>query len=241
MEDLQIENKKRWYKKWWGILLILTVIIVLLSLLLFFLQVLDYMGKIKRGEVIASQMTGEEISLSDETLEFDEIVTNDDPSVGDLDSKIVIVEFSDFRCPRCLQAFPIVREIISLYSDQIRYIYRDFPATDEISFIAAQAAECADDQGKFWPMHDKLFQNQDSLSLENIKILAQHVGLDEQQFNYCLDSGKYDQEVRKDLADGIRAGVPGTPTFFINGFAVPGVIPLKDFKRIIDLSLEENN
>lgn len=221
--------------------MILFFSIIFLVLLLFFLRILDYLKQVKSGEIALSQIAGEEISLSDKTLEFTEIATSDDPSSGSSQAKVTIVEFGDFRCPHCYTAFPIVREIISIYKDKIRFVYRDFPVTDEFSLLAAQAAECADDQGKFWPMHDKLFQNQENLSLENIKIFAQHIGLDERQFNYCLDSGKYNQEVRKDLADGIRAGIPGTPTFFINGIEVPGLISLEEFKKAIDLSLEEDD
>ncbi len=161
------------------------------------------------------------------------IATADDPSKGGIDAKIVIVEFSDFQCPYCFQSFPVVRELISAYGDQIKFIYRDFPLKNN-SQKAAEAGECAHEQGKFWEMHDKLFINQNDLSVLALKRYASELGLDESSFNECLDSGRYVTEVQEDLSDGLLAGVDGTPTFFINDYEFQGSVTVDAFKMIID-------
>lgn len=161
------------------------------------------------------------------------IATADDPYKGGMDAKIVIVEFSDFQCPYCFQSFPVVRELISTYGDQIKFIYRDFPLK-EYSQKAAEAGECAHEQDKFWEMHDKLFINQNNLSVSAIKQYALELGLDELSFNECIDSGRYAAEVQEDLSDGLLAGVDGTPTFFINEREFQGSVTVDVFKTIID-------
>lgn len=161
------------------------------------------------------------------------IITTDDPYQGGVDAPIVIVEFSDFQCPYCFQSFPVMRELISLYGDQIKIIYRDFPLKS-YSQPAAEAGECAHEQGKFWEMHDKLFINQDDLRVSSLKQYASELGLNEPIFNECLDSGRYTSEVQEDLGDGLLAGVEGTPTFFINEREFKGSATIDDFKIIID-------
>ena len=161
------------------------------------------------------------------------IATADDPYKGGAEAGIVIVEFSDYRCPYSFQSFPVVRELISTYGDQIKFIFRDFPLK-EYSQKAAEAGECAHEQDKFWEMHDKLFINQSDLSVMSIKQYALEVGLDELSFNECLDSGRYASEVQEDFSDGLLAGVDGTPTFFINGHEFQGSVTVDAFKMIID-------
>ena len=115
------------------------------------------------------------------------------------------------------------------------FVYRDFP----IAYIhadaqkAAEAGECADDQGKFWELHDMIYTNQERMTVDDLKQYAVQVGMSGRDFDACLDSGKYEQEVKNDLQDGYNAGVTGTPTFFINGIRVPGAIPLDVFDAIV--------
>jgi protein-disulfide isomerase len=161
------------------------------------------------------------------------IATADDPYKGGAEAKIAIVEFSDYQCPYCFQSFPVVRELINTYGDQIKFIFRDFPLK-EYSQKAAEAGECAHEQGKFWEMHDKLFINQNDLSVFAIKQYALELGLGELSFNECLDSGRYAAEVQEDLSDGLLAGVDGTPTFFINDYEFQGSVTVDAFKMVID-------
>jgi len=177
----------------------------------------------------------DDLNSGDNTTIYD-ITTLDDPYAGSLEADVVIVEFADFQCPYCFQVFPTVREIISTYGDQIRFIYRDFPIDDIHPYAqnAAEAGECASEQDKFWEYHDKLFINQDNLDLASLKNYALELGLDTQEFNTCLDSNRYYTEVQQDFASGIVAGVEGTPTFFINDIQFQGAITVENFKSIID-------
>jgi protein-disulfide isomerase len=137
------------------------------------------------------------------------------------------------------------------YGDEIRFVYRDFPLTSLHQYAekAAEASECADDQGKFWEYHDLLFANQSALDVDSLKSYAAQLGLDTAKFNDCLDSGKQTSEVQKDAADAQAAGATGTPAFFVNGLLVSGALPFEDytdqsgaaqpgFKSIIDAALE---
>lgn len=184
----------------------------------------------------------QEISLNSSSPAPDEILyknTATDPVWGNPSAPVKIIEFSDFQCPFCQESFPIVREMLFKYQDKIYFIYRDFPNNLDHPQAqkAAEAGQCANEQGKFWPLHDKFFINQDDLSVAAIKNYAQAVGLDSAKFNVCLDSGKYAEEVNQDYQDGASLGALGTPTFFINGYKVSGVIPKETFIKIIDLAL----
>ncbi len=166
------------------------------------------------------------------------VIDDSSLSFGPENALITIVEFSGFGCRFSRQAFSIIREIQATYPNKIRYIYKHFPLQeifeDKETKKAAEASECAHDQGKFFLMHDKLFQNQERLSIGDIKKYAKEIGLDERQFNTCLDSNKYSGRVEKDIEAGVNLGVAGTPTWFINGEMIEGVIPLEIFKAGIE-------
>lgn len=162
---------------------------------------------------------------------------NDDPSWGPKDASVVIVEFADFQCPFCARhAQQTLPGLKKAYGDKVRYIYRDFPISSIHPFAqkAAEAGQCAQDQGLFWEYHDLLFANQDALAVSDLKSYAKKVGADSAEFNSCLDSGKNQQEVLRDLQDGGAAGVTGTPGFLINGQLVTGAQPLEQFQKVID-------
>jgi len=143
------------------------------------------------------------------------------PPRGNIDSDIIVIEFSDFQCPACKGAEPIIKEILEDYD--VVFYYRNFPLPmHKDSFIAAEAAECANEQNRFWEYHDVLFENQDKLDKGNLKLYAQELGLNAEQFNDCLDSEKYKPEITKDIRDGKASNVRGTPTFFVNEKKVVG-------------------
>lgn len=171
-------------------------------------------------------------------------LADDDPFLGSPEAPVVLVEFGDFQCPFCARFFQTTeREIIEKYikTGKARLVYRDFPliAIHKEAQKAAEAAECANEQGKFWMYHDMLYQRQSELSLQNYKKWAADLGLNSKQFNQCLDSDKYAAEVAKDLADGQAAGVGGTPTTFVNGRVVQGAVPFAQFKSIIEEELKK--
>ncbi len=150
-----------------------------------------------------------------------------------------IVEFSDFQCPYCRRAQPTVKAILEKYGDQISHSFRDFPLRDIHTSAqkAAEAAHCAAEQGKFWEYHKLLYDNFGQLARENLVGHAQALQLAQPQFESCLDSSKYADAVEKDFQEGLRAGISGTPGFFINGIFLNGAQPQATFERIIDSEL----
>lgn len=171
-------------------------------------------------------------------------LADDDPVLGNPDARVTIVEFGDFQCPFCAQFFKTTeQEIIEKYvkTGKAKFVYRDFPITAIHSEAqkSAEAAECADEQGKFWPYHNILYQRQGELSLQNYKKWALELGLSVKEFNECLDSGEYALEVGKDLQDGQTAGVNGTPTTFVNGRIVQGAVPFAQLAVIIEEELKK--
>lgn len=160
----------------------------------------------------------------------------DDPTWGPRNAAVTVVEFSDFECPYCRDVFPTVRTIMQRFGDRVLFQYRDFPVSDSHEFAqkAAEAAQCAHAQGKFWEYHDRLFQNQNDLSREALTRYALMVNLDVAAFNRCLDGGTKTLEVLQDFQDGVTAGLKGTPTFFINGMKYEGVLSEEEFVEIIE-------
>lgn len=177
------------------------------------------------------------VSISNNNIDvFENIDVGINPPKGNPNSEVVLIEFSDFQCPFCKRAIPIIDEILNEYEEDVIFYYRNFPLTiHENSFIAAEAAECANEQDKFWEYHDILFENQNNLGKENLKIYAQELGLDQNQFNNCLNAGKFKQDIERDIRDGQAMGIEGTPTFFINGRKIVGA----NEKLIKDIIKEE--
>ena len=174
---------------------------------------------------------------------------DNDPSIGDKNAKVVIIEFSDFQCPFCKRLFDdTFKKLKQEYIDtgKVRLVYRDYPLSFHAnSQVAAEASGCANDQGKFWEMHDKLFENQDAWSSlpndgakEKFGEFATQIGLDVNSFTSCVNSEKYKDEIQKDIDDGTKAGVSGTPTLFINGSIIVGAQPYSTFKSAIDQELK---
>lgn len=169
-------------------------------------------------------------------------LADDDPMLGNPSAPVTLVEFADFQCPFCGRMFsetlPQIKEKY-VKTGKVKFVYRDFPLSSIHQFAqkAAEAGECADDQGKFWQYHDVLYVRQQQLSGENLKKWAGEIGLDMAQFNQCLDSGKYADEVAKDLQDGVNAGVTGTPATFVNGRLVSGALPYAQFEAVIEEAL----
>ncbi len=168
-----------------------------------------------------------------------EVSLDDDPSKGPAKAPVTIVEFSDYQCPFCSRAENTVNDVLKKYGDKIRFVYRDYPLPfHQNANIASQAAQCAADQGKFWEMHAALFANQQKLTQPDLIATAGTIGVDADKFKTCLETGKFKDEVQKDLDDGQKYGVTGTPTFFINGIPLVGAQGPEAFADIIDSELE---
>ncbi len=162
------------------------------------------------------------------------------PAKGPEDALVTIVEFSDFECPFCSRVLPSLRQVMENYSDTVRVVFRQFPLNSihPRAQKAAEASLCADDQGKFWEMHDVMFEEQKSLEVAQLKEKAARLELDAEAFAACLDGDKYAEQVAADLSDGQAAGVSGTPAMFINGRFINGAVPYETLKEIIDRELE---
>jgi protein-disulfide isomerase len=167
------------------------------------------------------------------------IATANSPSRGPSAAPVEIVEFSDFQCPFCLRAHPTVDQLLKDYGTRVRFVYRHYPLPGHPNARpAAEAAECAAEQGKFWPYYDKLFATQSKLADADLKQDAVELGMDGTKFNACVDSHKYAPKVETDIRAGQEAGVDGTPAFFINGRLVSGAQPYDIFKKMIDEELQ---
>jgi protein-disulfide isomerase len=167
---------------------------------------------------------------------------DDDPVKGNKNAPVTIIEFSDFQCPFCerfyAQTLPLIDQNY-IKTGKVKLVFRDFPLASihQHAQKSAEAAECADEQGKFWEYHNKLFENQQALDSSSLKSYAKDLGLNTAKFNECLDSGKMASEVQKDLSDGQSYGVRGTPAFFVNGQLISGAQPYDNFKQVIDAAL----
>ena len=162
-----------------------------------------------------------------------------DPVMGPADAKLTVVEFSDFECPYCSAAAIHFREIMAAYPKDIKLVYKQFPLSmHPHANLAAAASLAANEQGKFWQMHDIMFANFRKLTRENMLVWAQEVGLDLGKFQADLDSGKYKKIIDKEVAEGETAGVYGTPAFFINGKLYNGPVELATLKPILDAELK---
>lgn len=220
----------------------LAVAILVLFLLWFVSMVLSNLERVRSGTTVESFLSGNDGTqtllpgavVGTNSAQGEAVETDDDPQVGPHDALLTIVEFSDFQCPFCKDAFPIIKDLLASHGDKIRFIYRDFPVQSlhPLAQTAAEAGECAHAQGKFFPYHDKLFINQDSLTSNSFVAFAQELNMDVAAFSTCLTKHTFTQEVNQDYSAGVTAGVTGTPTFFVNGRRVPGVIPRDIWEKI---------
>ncbi len=170
-------------------------------------------------------------------------VKDSDHILGNPNAKVAMIEYSDFECPFCSRLFketlPRLKENF-IKSGKIKFIYRHFPlkSIHQNAQKAAEASECAGEQGKFWEYHDIVFERQGSLGISSFKQWSQELGLNSASFDSCLDSGKYASRVDEDFNEGVTLGVNGTPATFINGKLISGAMPYEEFERIINEELK---
>jgi protein-disulfide isomerase len=169
-----------------------------------------------------------------------EVATDGKPSLGPDNAPVTIVEFSDFQCPYCRQTQGALKQLMAAYEGKVKLVFRDFPLRNihPQAQKAAEAAQCAAEQQKFWPYHDKLFAAS-SLQMDELKKFAQELGLNLEQFTACLDSSKYAGGIDADMRAGQNVGVNATPTFFVNGYLLSGAASYERFKELVDAALEQ--
>ena len=162
------------------------------------------------------------------------------PARGPSGAPVTIVEFSDFQCPFCGREYPVIEKLMKEYDGKVRLVFRHYPLDfHPFAEKAAEAGACAADQGKFWELHNKMFENQQKLAVDDLKGYAKSVGVDASKFDKCLDSGEKKAQVDEDQKAGSAAGVQGTPAFFINGIFVNGAQPYETMKQAIDRELKK--
>ncbi len=175
-------------------------------------------------------------------LTVDDVDLEGVPFIGEEDAELTMVIYDDFECPFCVRfeqkAWLKIKENY-IDTGKAKFYYKHFPlGFHSHAQIAAEASECAHDQGKFWEMHDKIFENQKDMSEENLKAWAEEFELNMDEFNTCLDTHKYAEKVKKSMAEGQKVGVQGTPSILIEDELVVGAQPFESFEKVIESKLE---
>ena len=202
------------------------------------------------GGTVANQPEEQQQNPENQLPERVQVSADDDPFFGSKDAPVTIIEFSDFQCPYCSRAAGIIESLEEKYisTGKVKVVFRDFPLSFHPNAeVAAEAAECANEQGKFREMHDKIFENQSAWSGETdptavFKTYAADLKLDTAKWETCYNSSKFKDEIQKDVSDGMTAGVSGTPTFFIGNdkdgyLKVIGAQPVEVFEQVIEAEL----
>jgi len=232
-----IEQNKKWYKRWWAILLFIFLTLFLIFLIAFGFYIAEIYKSINNNEVSGSTL----VQALKKQKQYTNIEGLNNYWIGSSNPKLTIVEFGDFNCPLCANSYKKIRDISINYEKDVKIIYRDFPVR-ESSIELATAGRCAGEQGLFWPMYDKLFQNQSQFNSEKpnqVIEMAKQIGVDTNKFTECLASNKFLNNIKKDFTDGEIAEVTGTPTWFIDGYKIPGDIPYDIFIQLIDAMLTD--
>lgn len=178
--------------------------------------------------------------IKTELPEYYHSVPGERPYIGNANATVVIQEYSDFQCPYCKRGAESIDSLMEKYNDKVKVETYMFPIpTHQYAFKAAEAALCANDQGKFWQYHHGLFVNQDSISFDLFTMLASELNLNMDDFNECISTGKYSEDIYRDIQKGSAKGVSGTPIYFINGLKRPGFVSEQYFERLINDILSE--
>ncbi len=208
---------------------IIAILVLLIGLFVYF----GYFGKNK----------GDDGSIDiGKIKEQNSILASNSPAIGNENAYVTLVEFSDYQCPACVSFHnQIMGELKSKYIDtgKVKFVFRDFPLQEIHTFAlkSAQASRCAREQGKYWEYNEILFKNSPKLDDGSLKQYAKNLSLDEANFTQCLDSGKYEEAVNSDFNDGVRFGVKGTPTTFMNGHILPGLPDKNQFFKVLEFEI----
>ncbi len=169
-----------------------------------------------------------------ENITLEQILAPDDPFIGSENPKLTIIEFGDFECPACLSMAPILRQLVLDYQDQLRLVWKDFPGPSHVNAQeAALAARCAQAQGAFWPFHDTLFANQESLSRELYNKIAMQLGLNLPDFNNCLDTNAKIDLIGKSMEAGQLVDIDATPFILIGEYKISGAVSEESLRNLI--------
>ncbi len=169
------------------------------------------------------------------------IITDLDSSLGEKNAPVTIVQFSDFECNFCQEQEQILKQVINEYQGKLRLIWKDYPENDEnsISFQAAIAARCAQEQNQFWPFHDLLYQNNNNLAQLKFLNFADQLGLNRAEFVRCLDNDNIKQLIKNNIEEANALDIKGIPFIYVNDQEIMGEISLEELRKIVDIELNE--
>lgn len=221
-----------WYKKWWGVLLLILAGILLILLTISSLYVVS-----RAKEIIAEQNQG---VTEQDYKNYAQMIKGDGTnfSMGTSTPQATIVEFGDFACPYSKQSYLAIKQVVADYPGKVRVVWRDYLRNQD-SIDLAVAARCAGAQGKFWEMHDKLFEDQQNLTtadearMNRLVALAVSLGLNDTAFATCLSNRDDLAKIKKDYEDGNNLAIIGTPTWFVNNYPISGALTLDKFKELL--------
>jgi protein-disulfide isomerase len=236
----------RWFQTTWGVALLGLGGLVIFTVLAFAGITIKYWWQIKHGggDLLQQQVYSGFTALQNRNQNSEKVdrkilESGEFPYQGNPNASTTIVVFGDFRCPYTKEEWPILQRLISTYGYKIKLIFRNFPAESihEGTTKLAQIGACAYNQGKYWGVHNYLFIKQDELPVylgaEDIVSLARETGLDLDKLKKCLDASTTAIKVNRDYADGYKFGVGGTPTFFVNGKRLEGVVPWETWEKFV--------
>ncbi len=224
---------KPWYKRWWGVLIIVLFGLFLIAITIFGLYIFNEANRIKTENAYNQKIS------SSQALQSAIYGPGTNYFLGSETASLTIVEFSDFACPYCFQAHTILDKIAKRYPGKVKIIYRDMPL-HENSVELALGARCAGEQGKFWEMHNQLFENQNILTgtgdplKTTIYGLAGTISLNMTNFDTCYSSQKYLNNISTDFNDSRSLKLEGTPAWFIDGKLLSGYLPEADYFNLLD-------
>lgn len=227
-----------WHKKWWGILIIATGILLFILVFLMAFYVFDKVKKIQEEEAKSSIIIAAEDRINLITGNNDNYYLGA-PKDGLNTEPLIITNFSNFSCVYSAQISQIIKEVSEEFKTDVRFVYRDYPSSDSI--VLSLGARCAGEQGKFWEMHDFIFELQEDLAIVideaekkyALEQMAEILELDVEKFNKCVDDKKYLNQIRKDYEDGEKLKIKGTPTWFINGLEITGGLSRDNLRTLI--------
>ncbi|MFA5126929.1 MAG: DsbA family protein [Patescibacteria group bacterium] len=240
---------KPWRKRWWGILIMIFIVAAVLAVMYFIYLLSVQFQHFSKGDIYNKQtgMWITEGQYRENQKMFNETLTGDDPYLGSQEPLVYVIAYDSFACPYSKDNQVDIQQMIAKYGKFVRFIVKDFPTEGLHPNVtnAHLAADCANEQNKYWEYRDLLYANQpddanpDAFSKANLEALAEKVGVNKKQFKNCLDTEKYNQEIKQDFASGVQMGVVGTPSYVINGNLIPGEIKFDVWQKVLAYIVED--
>ena len=243
-------NKKPWHKTIGGVVVLILSFLILAVVLIFIGFFVYYSIQLKFGNAseLNKQFVNENIKktgitkldLGEPISDWKKLIKESNPKIGQENAPITIIEFIDFECPQCIEAYPVFKQVMTKYEPVVRVVFKNLPfdKTHPRAVVSANAAACAKEQGKFWPYYEQLFERQD-LTDEGLLLHAKDVGLDLEKFSLCLENKTYQKDINLDLMDAVSLKLLGTPSYVVNGYKIEGGVNEKTWDLIITQFLQK--